>query len=500
MSSSDITPQGPVLAREHAEEEAAVARARSRNLANALRELPAPLVGAVGATLLSLDVGTPVESFALSFLALLIGGSVLNRRPPWARLLPLMGTLSRGVGAVVGGLLLALLEALSGLPGLGAAGLAAVTAIAATAAMLGEAAANAVGRGEQRLRVAVIGSQEAADALFRELASGPDSDFLVVGRIRPPHEESGAAAGDVPVLGGLDELGQLAEGLGIELLLMTGEVPRLAVFEEISHSCLHLPMRLQELTGFYEDVFGHVPVGEINAAWFQYIMHPAYRSAAPIAKRLLDVVVVVLILPVVAPLLLVLALVIRRDGGPAMFEQVRIGEGGRQFTIHKLRTMREGAGTTWAAADDDRVTPVGRILRKTHLDELPQVLNILRGDMSLVGPRPEQPSFVDRLEQVVPFYSRRHLIKPGVTGWAQVRCGYAGSDIGSAWKVSHDLYYLKHRSFWMDLVILGETLRTLVADPQYTAEPTTVAFILRDERPIGDGVPTSAPLAEAAQI
>ena len=175
---------------------------------------------------------------------------------------------------------------------------------------------------------------------------------------------------------------------------------------------------------------------------------------------------------------------IRRDGGPVLFRQVRIGEGGRPFTVYKLRTMKAGvssAAAQWADADDPRVTRVGRFLRRSHLDELPQLINVIRGEMSIVGPRPEQPEFVDRLERWVPFYTRRHLLKPGITGWAQVRCGYAGSDFGSAWKLCHDLYYLKHRSTALDLVILGETVRTRIADRQYAVEPANVSFILDDE-------------------
>jgi exopolysaccharide biosynthesis polyprenyl glycosylphosphotransferase len=442
-----------------------------------------------------LEQDTPVESGILAFLVLLVAGAAPGRRAAWARLLPMMGVLARGVFPMLGGVALAAVEGLTDLTGLEPMALIALTVASALAAVVGSAAAGAVMAGDRDVRVAVVGSAGAADALGRELAEAGGAGYRVVGRIRPPHEEA-ARAGFVPTLGDLDALGHLAEEHGIELLLMTGEVPRLRVFEEISNSCLHLPMRLQELTGFYEQVFGHVPVGEINAAWFQYIMHPAYRSAAPLAKRALDVILATLAMPAVLPLFAILALVIRRDGGPAFFKQERIGEGGRPFVIYKLRTMRANDDTAWAAADDDRITRVGHVLRRTHLDELPQIVNVLRGEMSLVGPRPEQPAFVERLEHVVPFYSRRHLIKPGLTGWAQVRCGYAGSDVGSAWKVSHDLFYLKHRSFWLDLVIIGETLRTLVADPQYTVEPATVAFILRDES-MAEGVATAPPLSPA---
>ena len=129
-------------------------------------------------------------------------------------------------------------------------------------------------------------------------------------------------------------------------------------------------------------------------------------------------------------------------------------------------------------APTTRASPAsGASCGKTHLDELPQLFNILRGEMSLVGPRPEQPEFVEQLEEVLPFYQRRHLLKPGLTGWAQVRCGYAGSDIGSAWKLSHDLYYLKHRSMAFDLAIIGETFRTVFADRRFSIEPKWVPFI-----------------------
>ena len=452
-----------------------------------LHHLPGPAAGAITAALIAIEEGTPLESGLLAFVTLLAAGTLINRRPGWADLLPLMGVMSRGVYPLFAGAALYAVDRWTGLAGSGPLGLLAITAVASLAAVLGAAGAAAVRGPDRRIRVALVGSVAAASALQRELAANSRARFRVVGRIELPGEDA-AGGGEVPTLGALEDLGRVAEAHGIELLLITGDVPRLRVFEEISNSCLHLPMRLQEVTGFYEDVFGHVPVGEINAAWFQYIMHPAYTSGAPLAKRALDLVVTLVLLLPAALVIGVCALVIRRDGGPALFHQDRIGEGGTRFTIYKLRTMRTNDETAWAGADDQRITRIGRFLRRTHLDELPQIVNVLRGEMSIVGPRPEQPAFVERLENVVPFYSRRHLIKPGLTGWAQIRCGYAGSDVGSAWKVSHDLYYLKHRSMWLDLVILGETLRTLVADPQYTAEPATVDFILRSTPdPIDDG-------------
>ena len=167
-------------------------------------------------------------------------------------------------------------------------------------------------------------------------------------------------------------------------------------------------------------------------------------------------------------------------GAPVFHRQRRIGEGGREFTMTKLRSMRVENNTahSWAVENDPRVTPVGRFLRRTHIDELPQLWNVLKGDMSLVGPRPEVGEVVDRLEVENPHYDRRHLVKPGLTGWAQVRCGYAGTDLGSAWKLCFDLYYLKRRSAMFDLLILIETLRVVVGGGQFEARQPDPRFVV----------------------
>ena len=418
---------------------------------------------------------------ALVMVALSGGAILAGHEPQWRPLLPLMGGLYRLYAPLLSFAALIVMGAATGVPDLGLAGLAAAVATGTLVSAISQSVANRALLGRPKVRVAVIGPARSADSLDRELRLASEYRYEVVGRVAISGAP-GNEAGEVAVLGPLEQLGRIVGEHDIGLLLMAAEAPRLTVFDEIARSCLDLPVRLHELSGFYEQVFGHVPVADINAAWFQYIMHPRYRAARSWTERVLDVVVAVVVGVVSLPLLGVLALIIRRDGGPVLFRQQRIGEGGRPFTILKLRTMRVGALAHWAEAEDDRVTPIGRLLRRTHLDELPQVINVLRGEMSVVGPRPEQPEFVDRLERMIPFYTRRHLIKPGVTGWAQVRCGYAGSDVGSMWKVAHDLYYLKHRSLRLNLVILGETLRTLVADPQYGGEPSNVDFILAPTR------------------
>ena len=161
------------------------------------------------------------------------------------------------------------------------------------------------------------------------------------------------------------------------------------------------------------------------------------------------------------PLLAIAALAIKLvDGGPVFYKQRRLGEHGDAFDILKLRTMRVDAerdGPQWSPARDERITRIGRLLRRSHLDEVPQLLNIFRGEMTLVGPRPERPEIVAELERRFPHYTRRQLVKPGIAGWAALRCGYAGSDLGTAWKLCHDLFYIKRRSVLSDTLILAET-------------------------------------------
>ena len=354
------------------------------------------------------------------------------------------------------------------------------TALAAGVLVLSAIMSTLSRGGLASVRIVVIGSERSAESLRRELALANVRHYSVVGWVSPYR---GDASNGTPMigdgdLGPLNSLAAVVRQHGVDLLLMTGEGSRQSVFDEIAASCLHLPVRFCEMSSFHEDLFGHVTVTEINTAWFQYIMHPRYRAGISWAKRVFDVAGALVMSLFFLPSLLVFALLIKLDGGPVFFGQTRIGEGGRPFTLWKLRTMRaERPGPAWTQADDHRITWIGRLLRRSHIDELPQLLNVVRGQMSLVGPRPEQPEFVERLERAVPFYTRRHLIKPGLTGWAQVRCGYEGSDEGSLWKVSHDLYYLKHRSLALDFAIMWETVLTLLRPKPHNVDAETVGWL-----------------------
>jgi lipopolysaccharide/colanic/teichoic acid biosynthesis glycosyltransferase len=149
--------------------------------------------------------------------------------------------------------------------------------------------------------------------------------------------------------------------------------------------------------------------------------------------------------------------------GPLLYRQPRVGKDGREFTILKFRTMKPGgAEPQWTATDDPRLTPVGRVMRRMHVDELPQVWNVVRRDLSIVGPRPEQPHYVAQLAERIPFYETRHLVRPGITGWAQVKYDYGSSELDALEKLQYEFYYLRHQSLALDLRIMGRTLRSIV--------------------------------------
>ncbi len=313
-----------------------------------------------------------------------------------------------------------------------------------------------------RARVAVVGPREFAADLAAELEAAKVRTYDIVGWIG---SQGPTQCRRMRWLGSLAEVRQAVVGEGIELLVCAPGGTGGARVEEVcaaaAEECIDLPVRLIAAGQLYEESFGHVPVGMIDAAWYRYIMHPRFRASGPHSKRVFDLVVGALISLVVFPLFLIAALAIKVfDSGPIFYRQRRLGELGEEFEIVKLRTMRPDAevgGPQWAAPDDLRVTRVGRILRRTHLDEIPQLWNVLRGDMTLVGPRPERPEMVTELERRFKHYTRRHLVKPGMTGWAALRCGYSGSDIGTAWKLCHDLFYIKRRSMLADALILAET-------------------------------------------
>jgi len=223
-------------------------------------------------------------------------------------------------------------------------------------------------------------------------------------------------------------------------------------------------VRVRTLSLFYEQWLGKLPMAELERVSLMFDIGEVHRARYMRMKRVLDVLAGAagaLVLVAVTPAVLVG----NRFGnrGPLLYRQPRVGKNGRVFEILKFRTMRPGPETTeWTATDDPRITPFGAWLRRTHLDELPQVVNMLRGHLSVVGPRPEQPCYVETLESKLPFYRLRHLVRPGLTGWAQVKYDYGASDGDALEKLQYEFYYLRHQGLALDLRIIGRTVRSVL--------------------------------------
>lgn len=228
------------------------------------------------------------------------------------------------------------------------------------------------------------------------------------------------------------------------------------------YRCLPLKLNFMDLAQAYEIICEKIPISFVSQTWFLENIKEREKGFYDKLKRVIDIILSLFIFLLTFPFWPFIALAIKlEDRGPVFYSQKRIGKAGVPFLLTKFRSMKEGAeketGAVWAEKEDPRITKVGGFLRSTHLDELPQMFNILKGDISLVGPRPERPEFVSRLEKEIPHYHLRHLIRPGFTGWAQIKFRYGRSVMDSFEKFQYDLYYLKNRSLFLDLRILLKT-------------------------------------------
>jgi len=317
---------------------------------------------------------------------------------------------------------------------------------------------------QRRRRVIIVGGSQGGLELASELARRSDLPFRFLGLVRDEED------GDLPnglALGDWRDLPEIIRTRRPDVVVLARPGAHSAVVSKLVTSAA-VGFRLVGIPDFYEHTFGRVPIEHLSPTWFMSVLHLYQHTYSRAAKRLLDIVLALAGLIAVAPLVPVIAWLVHRSGpGPVIFRQRRLGEGGNTFEMVKFRTMSEGAEEPghprWAEENDPRVTPFGRFLRRSRLDELPQLWNVLRGEMSIVGPRPERSEFLELIEAEVPYWSQRLLIKPGITGWAQVRRGYAADIEGAAEKLSYDLYYLKHRSLVLDLAITFKTARILVS-------------------------------------
>ncbi|MBI5742426.1 MAG: exopolysaccharide biosynthesis polyprenyl glycosylphosphotransferase [Candidatus Niyogibacteria bacterium] len=232
------------------------------------------------------------------------------------------------------------------------------------------------------------------------------------------------------------------------------------------YATLHLGITILDAAKFYESIVGKIPLRMINEAWFIDNLSTIDKKIFESLKRLFDIIgVLILGIPTLALTPLITLLIKLESSGPVLYRQLRVGRNNKNFEIVKFRSMRKDAetdGAKWASTNDARITKIGNILRKTRIDELPQLWNVLRGELSFIGPRPERPEFMGVLKKEIPHYEMRHLVKPGLSGWAQVNFPYGASVEDAREKMQYDLYYLKNRSLILDLVIALKTIATVL--------------------------------------
>lgn len=316
-------------------------------------------------------------------------------------------------------------------------------------------------------RVLIVGTGSEAQGVLSDLRADDRHMREVIGFF-PTAVDDETLVDGAPIFDRARPLTDIVSTYGIDEIVVAVREQRGGVMPmEQLLTCRTRGIRILDLAGFYERSHAEVPVDSLKASWLVYgdgfVQGPARR----LAKRTFDVVTSAILLVVAAPVMLLTALAIKVDSrGPLFYRQERVGLGGRAFQCVKFRSMcidAESDGVArWATKNDSRVTRVGAFLRKTRIDELPQLFSVLKGEMSIVGPRPERPEFVAKLKSQIPFYDLRHGVKPGVTGWAQVRYTYGASVEDARKKHQFDLYYLKNNTLLLDLQILVETVTVVL--------------------------------------
>jgi sugar transferase (PEP-CTERM system associated) len=319
-----------------------------------------------------------------------------------------------------------------------------------------------------RERLLLVGTSPAALSLAMELRERQHLGVEVVGFVDtdPTHRDKQVLTSRV--IGNIEDIPAIVASRSVDRVVVNlsdarGQLPMDTL----------LGMKLQGVTfdhlaSVYEEYTGKIAVENLRPSWFIFSEGFAQGRRLMATKRLLDILCASMGLAIGLPVMAIVALAVRLTStGPVFYHQQRVGRNGKLFTVHKFRTMKTDAeaetGPVWAAkAGDPRVTPIGAMLRRTRLDEMPQLWNVLKGDMSFVGPRPERPEFVADLTRQIPYYEQRHSVRPGITGWAQIRYTYGASVEDALEKLQYDLFYIKNLSIPLDLFIIVQTLKTVV--------------------------------------
>jgi sugar transferase (PEP-CTERM system associated) len=321
-----------------------------------------------------------------------------------------------------------------------------------------------------RERLLLVGTSAAAVTLARELFERrQELGVDIVGFVDPDPARVGAPVINPGVVGTIDDIPALTARMRVDRVVVSlseerGKLP----MGQLLDVRLRSGVNFDHLASVYEEYTGKIALENLRPSWL--VFSAGFRKTRTLlaTKRAFDLVAAVCGLVLASPLMLLALIIVKLESprDPVLYHQERVGLNGKPFTIHKFRTMRTdaeaGTGPIWSRANDTRVTSVGKFMRKTRLDEIPQLWNVLCGEMSLIGPRPERPSFVEQLTQQIPFYGQRHVVKPGLTGWAQVRYSYGASVEDAIEKMQYDLFYVKNLSMRFDIVIAFETVKTVL--------------------------------------
>jgi sugar transferase (PEP-CTERM system associated) len=321
-----------------------------------------------------------------------------------------------------------------------------------------------------RRRILFLGDSESLDELAYGLEDRPELGFTVAGYVNDLPDNAPAFTKEGLVrkqLGTFASLREIVRETKPDALIvgMAERRARLPVNDLLDLRFEGLPV--MEVSSLYEAAFGRVCTRELRPSQLIFSEEMGPDPTSVFAQRVYSFVIAAVLVILTAPVMVLVALAVRISSrGPVLYRQIRVGLHGEPFTVFKFRTMREDAeqetGAVWAVKNDPRITPLGRFLRKSRLDELPQLLNVLRGEMSIAGPRPERPEFVTTLSEKIPFYRQRHAVKPGITGWAQISYKYGDSIEDTIKKLEFDLYYIKHLSWSLDVYIYFHTFKTML--------------------------------------
>jgi len=331
-------------------------------------------------------------------------------------------------------------------------------------------------------RILIVGSSETGKTIAQEILSNPDLGYGLIGFVDEQLMDGHSHRGDrfkvngnglgltsiAPIVGTISEFDKVVKDDRIDQIVVALAERRSIFPLETLLNCKVRGMRIYEATDFYEQLTGKIVVRGLRPSWLIFSQGFKKSKIEKALKRGFDIVLSILCLILGAPLMLLLSILIKLESrGPVIFKQVRVGEGEKPFNIYKFRSMTVDAevttGPVWAMDRDPRITRIGRFIRRFRIDELPQLINILKGDMSFVGPRPERPYFVESLKKEIPYYAVRLTVKPGLTGWAQIRFQYGSSIEDALEKLHYDLFYIKNYSFLLDLVIILKTARIILS-------------------------------------